>query len=101
MLNLNAFKHAAFVRQILLSIRQDDIFKWPIFAYMRESSIKKEAVSLLFEFVKLYSEIKPELDITRFLNTAVLEKRYQSWLKVAQSSTGRCEYSGNRVAMLE
>lgn len=93
MLNFNAFKHAAIVRQILLSVKTEEVVQWPIFNYLKQASVKKEAMSLLFEFIKIYSEIKPCLDIGNFLITPLLEKRYLSWQKVAQSSSGRRDFS--------
>lgn len=93
MLSMNGFKQAGLARQVVLSLRPEDIFRWPILSYLRQGSSKKEIVSLLFEFVKTYQETKPEVDVAKMIGSPIMLKRFENWVKVEASSTGRFDYA--------
>lgn len=93
MLNLNGFRQAGLARQILLSLRTEDIARWPILDYLKQSSSRKEVLSLLFQFLKIYQEIKPEVDTTKMIGSPIILKRFATWIKVETSRNGQFDYA--------
>lgn len=81
------FKYATLVRQIISCLRIEDIYKWPIFEYIRGTSTKKEASSLLFEFVKVLEQINASIDLNLLFKSEVCIRRYRSWAKVVFNHT--------------
>ena len=68
-----------------MSLRPEDIAKWPILDYVRRSSTKNEAAALIFEFIKVYEDINPALNLAVIFKSDIGLKRYRSWAKVAFS----------------
>lgn len=85
-MNVTLFKPATLVRQLILTIKFEELVRWPILEYIRGPSTKKEASSLLFEFVKIYEDINPSLELDQLFKSEVGLKRYRSWAKVAYNT---------------
>lgn len=93
MMNATLFRHAGLVRQLVLSLRFEDVCRWPVFEYVRGASTKKEASSLLFEFVKIYEDINPRADLDLLFKSEASLRRYRNWAKVAYNSGHSFSYS--------
>ena len=62
---------------------------WTIFEYFNEQGTKKEILTLLFELVKFFVEVSPELDVKKVLRTEQTRNRYDCWRRISYPGSHR------------